>query len=104
SARLSLLLLKRTTNLLDFNAKAISEAVPAPPTPQATMTSLVRTLILFRALPMSVMMATSTAPDIVRLSFVGRIPTVSPPEAFAPLFTASITPSGQNDPTFIGNG
>ena len=26
------------------------------------------------------------------------------PEAFAPLFTASITPSGQNDPTFIGNG
>jgi hypothetical protein len=41
---------------------------------------------------MSVMMATSTAADIVRLSFVGSIPTVSPPEAFAPLFTASITP------------
>jgi hypothetical protein len=31
SARLSLLLLKRTTNLSDFNARAISEAVPAPP-------------------------------------------------------------------------
>jgi hypothetical protein len=33
NARLSLLLLKRTTNLLDFSAKAISEAVPAPPAP-----------------------------------------------------------------------
>jgi hypothetical protein len=34
------LLLKRTMYLSDFNAKAISEAVPDPPTPQATMTSL----------------------------------------------------------------
>ena len=34
------LLLKRTMYLSDFNAKAISEAVPDPPTTQATMTSL----------------------------------------------------------------
>jgi hypothetical protein len=49
NARLSLLLFKRTTNLSDFNAKAISEAVPAPPAPHAMMTSLVRIDIVSRA-------------------------------------------------------
>ena len=43
-----------------LSARATSDAVPGPSTPQATTTSLLRTLIALRASPMSVKTAMST--------------------------------------------
>jgi len=60
----------KTTGTPLLSANATSDAVPAPPEPQATTTLLERTLIVFRAFPIPVKMATSrlgaTGPDADR--------------------------------------
>ena len=71
----------RITVLPALRARAISDSVPAPPA-QATTTSLERTLMALRALPMPVTIATSIQGAAWRRSASGRIPTVSPPRSW----------------------
>lgn len=92
NARLSGRSLNRITGLFDFRASAISDAVPAPPAPQAITTSLERTFMLLRALPIPVTIATSTASEMNDLSAPGTTPIVRPPACLTPRLTASITP------------
>src|SRR5688572_966617 len=83
----------RTTSLPALSASATSDTVPDPPRPQATITWLDSTQILFLALPISVMIATSTYFEILSL-VVGRTPTVKLLGTFlAPWLAACMTPT-----------
>ena len=72
-----------------------SDTVPGPSTPHAITTSLVNTLIMFRASPIPVKTAISTSGPVPP-AVPGRIPSVKlPGTCFAPADTAAITPSGR---------
>ncbi len=89
------------TGFLFFSARASSDAVPGPSTPQAITTQAERPTRLLRAFCMSVFSAMST--DSATLaSRPGSKPIVMPfPLFFAPSLTARITPASRPPLTMI---
>ncbi len=85
----------RITGFPALRARATSDTVPAPISPQTTTTLLDMTFTLFRALPISVMIARSTYLD-TRSRLEGKTPIVKLPGTFlAPWQAASITPTSR---------